>query len=644
MFISAVSGELGSWRREVARALRRKGLEVRDQEHFRQGGGTLLESLRDYIQKCDAVILLVGERCGAFPTEEHARALGVVPAFEDYRSAKGQSDASYTQWELLLARHYGRKTYAFVTEAGFTPDKPNDEPAELRARQQTYREWIDQTGLHRGPLTTVEKLIEDVLVLDFPDLGRPAPVSLPYPSLGTLFKGRRGFLEQLRTSLERLGEGQATAIVGRALHGLGGVGKTRLAVEYAWQHREDYTALLFVAAQTPEDLRRNVAALCGPLILDLPEKDAAEEETRVAAALRWLAEHPRWFLILDNLDTKAAAEGAEELMAQLQGGHVVLTSRLSEWSGSVEPLELDVLAKEDAAAFLLERTERARRRRRTDAADARELAAELDGLALALEQAGAYIVQRKLSLADYRSKWHDQESGVKEWHDDRVMKYPRSVAVTWQTTIEQLGPGEVALLGLLAWMAPEPLPLFVLEAAGAETLWQEAVGLLGAGNLPSGPLLDELATLSNYSMVRWDAEGESVSVHRVVQEILRTRVPEAQRRAWLTLSLRLLAGARPGDPTDVRTWPRWDLLRSHVALTVARAEEAGNPDPTALLLGELGLLLSEKALHAQAEPLLRRALSIDEASYGPEHPNVARHLNNLACCFRRRTVWGRQSR
>jgi hypothetical protein len=317
VFISAVSSELGSHRREVARVLRRKGLEVRDQEHFSQGGGTLLERLRDYIQQCDAVVLLVGERYGAFPTQEHTAALGAVPAFEGYRDAKRQPQASYTQWELFLARHYGKKTYTFLTEGGFTPDTPNDEPSELGARQRAYREWIDSLGLHRAALTTPAKLMEDVLVLGFPDLGRPKPIWLPYPSLGTLFKGREGFLEKLRASLGRSGEGRATAIVGRALHGLGGVGKTRLAVEYAWQHSDDYSALLFVSAETRQDLRRNLAALCGEFVLDLPDQDAVEEDARIAASLRWLAKHPGWFLIFDNLDTPEAAATAENFLARL---------------------------------------------------------------------------------------------------------------------------------------------------------------------------------------------------------------------------------------------------------------------------------------------------------------------------------------
>jgi tetratricopeptide repeat protein/NB-ARC domain-containing protein len=581
------------------------------------------------------VVLLVGERCGTFPTDGHAAALGDVPVLEKYCAASGQARASYTQWEFLLAKHYDRKIYVFFTDTGFTPDEPNSEGLDLHACQQAYRNWIKQTGKHRDPLTTPAKLIEDVLVLPFPDLGRPKPIALPYPSLGTLFKGREAFLKELRQSLTRATEGHATAIVGKALHGLGGVGKTRLAVEYAWQYQDEYSALLFVLADTPENLRRNLAALVGPLVLDLPEQDATEEEVRLAAALRWLQEHPGWFLILDNVDTREAAAAAEDLFARLHGGQVLITSRLTQWSASVEPLELDVLEPQDAAQFLLERTARSRRKLPSDAADAAELAHELDGLALALEQAGAYIVvKRHLSFADYLRAWRAHVPEVQAWHDERLMKYPRSLAITWQTTLDQLSAGEIALLRLLAWFAPDPVPLFVLEGEQAEACWREGIALLQQESPPladtAGALPDALATLANYSLLRWDTEAQTVSVHRVVQEILRTRLPEAQRKDWLALCLRLLDQAAPATPSDVRTWLRWDPLRPHVAIGVAQADAAGILELTAQLMNQLGMLLNTKALHAEAEPLMRRALTLDEAAYGPEHPDVARDLNNLA--------------
>ena len=126
------------------------------------------------------------------------------------------SRASYTQWEFFLAKHYGKKTYTFLTADGFTPDNPNDESPELQHRQKAYRAWIKTTGESRNQLTTPEKLVEDVLVLPFPDLSRPQPVSLPYPSIGTLFKGRDEFLKRLRKSLLQTPDGRATAITGKS--------------------------------------------------------------------------------------------------------------------------------------------------------------------------------------------------------------------------------------------------------------------------------------------------------------------------------------------------------------------------------------------------------------------------------------------
>ena len=149
----------------------------------------------------------------------------------------------------------------------------------------------------------------------------------------------------------------------------------------------------------PASLQQNLAALCGSLVLDLPEKEARETEVQVAAVLRWLQQHPGWFLIFDNVDSEEAARAVEDLLSQLSSaGQVLVTSRLSGWSGAVESLALDVLAEADAAAFLLERTDERRRKQADDPEQARRLAVELGQLALALEQAGAYIVKHRLDV------------------------------------------------------------------------------------------------------------------------------------------------------------------------------------------------------------------------------------------------------
>lgn len=407
------------------------------------------------------------------------------------------------------------------------------------------------------------------------------------------------------------------------MHGLGGVGKTRLAVEYAWQHADDYTAVLFVTADSPENLRRNIAELVGPNVLNLQEQSTTEEEVREAAAIRWLQQNPGWCLILDNVDNEKTAEFIEQLLSRLQGGDVLITSRLGRWSDSVESLELDVLDDDASANFLLEKTKpkgnRGRLIQTSDDEDAKQLAKELGGLALALEQAGSYIVQQRISLKEYLRLWRSKVPSVQEWHDDRMMKYPRSIAVTWQTTIDQLGKPERILLDLLAWVAPEPVPLSVF---GDYSLLPTDVDW-------SKDFRVAIGNLADYSMVRWNIEKNSVTVHRVVQEILRSRQSNAVEKLKRILSI-IKAAIPVGNPSDVRVWPAWEPIQAHVEFTALEAEAKGIFSPTAWLMGELGTLLSAKALHREAENLDRRALAMDEKEFGEQSTEVALRLNNLA--------------
>ncbi|MEN8260042.1 MAG: tetratricopeptide repeat protein [Pseudomonadota bacterium] len=681
IFLSCVTDEFGPHRKLLKDDLSLPRVTVQVQEGLVQGEGKLLQTLDTYIRDyCDAMIHLLGRESGQSVKADEVRwLLDTYGDFSERFSFLTEELAAlpptlpYTQMEVWLALYHRKRCHIYRPSSLDERPLPDDHP------QQRHWQRLKDLGEHRGRFDDAQHLCRCVLrdLHDFWPADVPAerrPILLPYPSLGTLFKGRNEFLEQLRASLTQASEG-ATAIVGKAVHGLGGVGKTRLAVEYAWQHKDDYSAVLFVTADSPGNLRRDLAALAGPLVLDLPAQTATEEAVRVAAALQWLHDHPGWFLILDNVDTEEAASHIEDLLSRLHGGHVLITSRLARWGDYVKPLELDVLSTESAKSFLLERTApqsggRGRKSLPNDEVLASDLAKDLDGLALALEQAGAYIVARRISLADYRRRWKAHDTQVQSWHREREMKYPRSVAVTWQTTLEQLDAGEVALMNLLAWFAPEPIPLFVLglsspslgfnpeenaedakETKAIEAIWRDGVTWLPKAELPPGgsadgeqkdnatqdgrtTLREALATLADFSMVRWDVDAETVTVHRVVQEILRTRqqsLTESAATEWLTLALRILDQAQPsGSPQDVRTWPRWEPLSAHAAFATEEADRRQIGEPTSRLMNALGQLLNAKALYSEAELLFRRALAIDEQAYGPEHPTVAIRLDNLA--------------
>ena len=545
LFLSCVSSEFKSYRLKLANhlaAARGGSFEIKVQEDFQQGGFTLLEQLADYLRGCDVVIHLVGDACGARPGPEHVTALlrSLGETASDPRP-----EWSYTQWEYHLARRFGKRTLVYVAR----PDAPRDREPPASASdddariQQAHRDLIFRSGEHYKEFASPTNLMREV----FYDLGlNPESVkvnNLPLKTLGALFKGREEFLGQIQQAFGRLdhrGHRRVAAITASAtaaaVHGLGGIGKTRAAVEYAHRHADEFTALLFVRADSPSSLEQNLAALCGAMVLDLPEKDARETEVQVAAVLRWLQQHPGWFLIFDNVDSEDAARAVEALLSRLSSaGQVLVTSRLSGWSGAVESLALDVLAEADAAAFLLERTEERRRKDPDDPDQARRLAVELGQLALALEQAGAYIARQLLTFAQYLDLWKSKHDAVLTWFNERLMQYPLSVAVTWQTSFDQLTPAGRDLLNLLAWFAPDPIPESLLTAGG---------GPWGDGDsehpVPSVDPLDALADLDAYSLVTRSTDSPSFSVHRLVQDVTRRNL--RRRRASVSALHRAATG------------------------------------------------------------------------------------------------------
>jgi Domain of unknown function (DUF4062) len=393
VFISATTRDLGSYRREVKDALLSRQMFPIEQSSFTLAYGPLTEMLRALIGRCDAVIHLVGFYYGVEPPQR----------------PPGEPRRSYTQIEYDVARELHKPIYLFLATEESETDKTLTETDEEKSLQIAHRQAIQACGDIYYPFASSQELAIQVLKLRFPARSAEAlrrVVNLPYNSLGPLFKGRDTALVELKQQL-MTGGGRAVGLTARqAIHGLGGVGKTRLAIEYAWRQASDYeNALLFVSAGSPTDFRINLAALCNAEVLNLPEQNQAEEAARLAAVFRWLSEHSGWLLILDNADTPQAAVEVEKTLPKLQGGDVIITSRFADWSAAVQTTELDVLGEQDAAAFLLERTELRRKKMLTDSEDAAAVARDLGGLALALEQGGAYVAKIRVSFSEYRRRW-----------------------------------------------------------------------------------------------------------------------------------------------------------------------------------------------------------------------------------------------
>ncbi len=600
---------------KVAAVLESLGCKVDAQPTFTPHWAGVKHMLVDKLHDCDAVIALLGPAHGSLMEEP-------LPAdprlgLKDPRTHGGTW--SYAQLEYLVARDLPRPIFPFLCEgpeliAPFTQDP------DLARRQQHFIDTFvkDHTATWQS-YTTWAGLEAALRALKIPHVSLP-PNNLPFLTLGSLFVGRDEFLEKIRTQLV---PGTATVITQpAAIHGMGGVGKTRTAVEFALAHRSAYTALLFITADSADTLHRDIAALCGPLVLNLPEQDAQETEVQYQAALRWLQRHPGWFLLVDNVDSEPAQKAVAELTRLIPAGHILITTRLAAWPTGFLPLDLDVLTPADSVRLLLTHTDGRRTTRPDDTATAEKIATHLDGLALALEQAAAWVRHRgSRTLADYLAAWEKenarllsnyQDKGAGDYHKD-YPHLPRPLLVTYQTSNAQLTPQAHQLFRLLSWLAPDPIPA---EALAHLTDPPDVPGLL--------------ADLADLHILTRTADGTTVRVHRLLQQITQIEQETESPPPALLAALAWVDGEYLGDPADVRAWPVLLPLTPH-AIAAAQAGAARHlPEPAARLLNDAAGLLKTRADHHHAEPLYRQSLALAEQHHGPEHPVVASCLNNLA--------------
>ena len=423
------------------------------------------------------------------------------------------------------------------------------------------------------------------------------------------FVGRDQLIEQVR---ETLISEQATALI--AIHGLGGIGKTQLAAHYSHRHKSDYQVVWWIRAEKPATLAGDYAALA--TALDLPEKNTREQPLIVAAVRQWLEQHPDWLLIFDDARDAEAVLG---YLPQGRAGHVLITSRDPNWRGIASPLEVRTLLREDAARFLLERTGQ------SDENAAHALATELGDLPLALEQAVAYMEAVGETLAGYLKLFRMHRQDL--WAEDRPPTgYPNTLANTLLISfaeVKQHSADAADLLRLCAFLAPDDIPLHTLRD-GAKHL----PGTLAATITDILTLNKAIAALRSYSLI--EKNGDSLSVHRLVQVISRDQMAEGELKMWVEAAVKIMNDAFPAESYDVRTWPVCARLLPH-ALIVEEQSEALNVAPTATgrLANQTGLYFLGRAQYVEAKRSFEQAMRIDEAAFGPDHPNVARDVNNL---------------
>jgi len=443
------------------------------------------------------------------------------------------------------------------------------------------------------------------------------------------FTGREDLLTRLH---ELLHAGKATALTQpQAISGLGGIGKTQTAVEYAYRSRDDYQAVLWASAASRETLISDFVALAA--LLQLPERDLADQSIVVAAVKRWLASNKDWLLILDNADD---LELAADFMPLESSGHILLTTRAQFTGAIANSLEVEKMEQDEGSLLLLRRAKKLapsaplEQAPATDRSLAEAIVKELGGLPLALDQAGAYIEETNCGLSGYLDLYRTHRKDLLQRRSKLRSEHPEPVATTWSLSfqkVEQANPAAADLLRLCAFLDPEAIPENILTEGASE----------------GGPLLQPVAAdpfqlneaievLRTYSLIKRNAETKTLNLHRLVQVVLKDGMNNQAQREWAELTVKVVNAAFPD--VEYSTWPRCQACLPHALACAALIEQHTFTFPEAArLLGQVGWYLHDHALYTQAELLLQQALAICEHAPDPEDTYIGVILNNLALLY-----------
>jgi Domain of unknown function (DUF4062)/Tetratricopeptide repeat len=577
------------------RAIARAGGVALDMEYFTAREDQPASYCREQVRRADVYAAILGFRYGS--------------------PVRDEPDRSYTELEFETATALGLPRLVFLLDEDAVLPLPQSCLTDLThgPRQAAFRSRVLKAG------TTVQRVdspdrLEVLLYQALTDLRTavthdtergslsPSPAVAVRVAPRPLFlAGRDGLLADLDA---RLADSPKPAVV--ALSGLGGAGKTSMALEYAHRKLTDYGVVWQLPAEEPAALAASFGELADQL--GAPTKDP------VAAVHAALARRDDWLLVFDNVPDPAAIAG---LVPSAGGGQVVITSQYGHWPGG--QLDVPVLDPDVAAGFLLERTGASGSREESAAA---ELADELGGLPLALEQAAAYMRDVGRSIGSYLDLFRRRRADLLA--RGAVTGYDKQVATTWSLAFAELGQDSPAagLLRFIACCAAEDIPLDLLLRPGvvAEDFNAVVAPLLE-------PLLDDelirdeaVARLRRYSLISAPRDGR-VSVHRLVQAITLAQLSEGDRTAWRYAAAALIEAALPEDHWDPASWPAFAALLPHVQAALALPSEGMHT--TARYLGAAGN-------HAAARDLLRQVGQARKASLGDEHLDTLSARANLA--------------
>jgi tetratricopeptide (TPR) repeat protein len=437
-----------------------------------------------------------------------------------------------------------------------------------------------------------------------------------YPS--DHFTGRRADLAALTESLARVQAPQFAVIAGDA-----GVGKTQLAVEYAYAERDRNDVTWWLRADRAETLLSDFAGLAAeePLASECLVSSDRTVEQQAAAVRTWLERHGGWLLVFDNVSEFGQLR---DLLPRGGDGKIIVTSRRDDgWTAIARVLRLEVLDPGSASGLLRSRSGD------DDEAAAQALAVQLGGLPLALEQAAAYISQTAgFGLADFLERFSTQRKDLLE--RGQAYGYEGTINSTWSLSLKQLRektPDAVELLNLFAFLDPDDIPVkLIREQMEALSDEDDSFDALGYA--------DAIGALRAYGLAK--SAGDGLYVHRLLQTVVRNGLSdeEAADAARGALACVTVCLAEVTDSQHM-SLPIGQRLLPHALAVRAHAERMEiEPQTLSVLLTGVGLHLVQLGEYSQAIPVLADGLATDEALFGPDSAELIGALTALGTAYR----------
>ena len=595
VYVSSTIADLRQERRAVVEWLVAAGHQP--VHSYLPNSDTVRGSCLEDVDGCDLYVLIVGHRYGFQPAQDNPEGLSVTRL--EFRRA-GQSGIP----RIALLR-------TSIPDVRLSDlQDPARAPLVLGFREEVARqvrpaEFSDLQELIQGLSTGVQAGL---------DKRSPAAGRRGHGSEGLVLRlaprplflaGRDGLLAELEARLTA-GNGQPGPRV-VALYGLGGAGKTSVAVEYAHRH----LAEVRLAWQFPAENGAVLAAGFGELAAQLGARDGGDPVATVHGVLA--ASPAPWLLVFDNAPDRASVS---RFVPPAGPGRVLITSRNQIWPPG-QAVEVPVLDPQVAAEFLVNRTGDA------DRWAALELAGELGGLPLALEQAAAYVQASGESLAGYLALFRQRRADLLDRGEP--IGYPETVATTWRLAFGRLCqsvPEASGLLRLLACCAPEAIPLRLLlqPRPGLAGRFGGEVAVLA--RLLEDPLAagDAVAALRRYSLVTPATDG-SVLVHRLVQNVMLDQMPADLAGQWRQAATALIEASLPADTGRPEAWPICAPLLPH-ALKALAEDSAG--------MARIADYLGSSGSYAGARDLYERVYEARKEVLGAEHPRTLTARHELA--------------